>query len=87
MSAIVNALLDGVPTLFIVAPPPLREAEDEPSARRFRSDRHVVSADQMGAPHHQYERIPDLTAMAVRKAMTGRRGAVLLELPIDRFCT
>ncbi len=41
----------------------------------------------MGAPHHQYERIPDLTAMAVRKAMTGRRGAVLLELPIDRFCT
>jgi acetolactate synthase-1/2/3 large subunit len=29
------------------------------------------------------ERIQDLTALAIRKAMTGRRGAVLLELPID----
>jgi len=29
------------------------------------------------------ERIPDLTAMAIRKAMTGRRGPVVLEVPID----
>jgi acetolactate synthase-1/2/3 large subunit len=29
------------------------------------------------------ERIAELTAMALRKAMTGRRGPVLLEIPID----
>ena len=29
------------------------------------------------------ERIPDILAMAIRNAMTGRMGAVVVEVPVD----
>jgi acetolactate synthase-1/2/3 large subunit len=83
MSAIVNAQLDGVPTLFIVGAPPLREAETNPLQGGFDQIAMSVPATKWAHRITNTERIPDLTAMAVRKAMTGRRGAVLLELPID----
>lgn len=83
MSAIVNAQLDGSPTLFIIGAPPLREAETNPLQGGF--DQIAMARPAVKWAHRitNTERIPDLAAMAIRKAMTGRRGAVLLELPID----
>jgi len=83
VSAIANAQLDGIPVLFIVGAPPLREAET--NALQGGLDQIAMSATATKWAHRitNTERIPDMTAMAIRKAMTGRKGAVLLELPID----
>lgn len=83
MSAIVNAQLDGSPTLFIIGAPPLREAETNPLQGGFDQIAMATPAVKWAHRITNTERIPDLAALAIRKAMTGRRGAVLLELPID----
>jgi acetolactate synthase-1/2/3 large subunit len=82
-TAILNAQLDSIPTLFIIGAPPIRE--DETNALQGGFDQ-IAAALPMTKYAHRItstERIQDLTALAIRKAMTGRRGAVLLELPID----
>ncbi len=83
LTAIVNAQLDGVPTLFIVGAPPLREAEFSSLQGGF--DQIAMATPGVKWAHRvtNPERIPDLLAMAIRKATTGRRGAVLIEVPID----
>ena len=83
MSAIVNAQLDASPTLFIIGAPPLREAETNPLQGGFDQIAMVTPVTKWAHRITNTERIPDLTAMAIRKAMTGRRGPVVLELPID----
>lgn len=81
--AIVNAYLDGVPTLFLIGAPPLREAETNPLQGGF--DQIAMAAPVAKWVHRitNTERIPDLTAQAIRIARNGRPGPVVLELPID----
>ena len=83
LPAMVNAQLDGVPTLFIVGAPPLREAEFSSLQGGF--DQIAMATPGVKWAHRitNPERMPDLLAMAIRKATTGRRGAVLIEVPID----
>jgi acetolactate synthase I/II/III large subunit len=82
-TAILNAQLDSIPTLFIIGGPPLRE--DETNALQGGFDQIAAALPMVKYAHRitSTERIQDLTALAIRKATTGRRGAVLLELPID----
>lgn len=67
----------------MIGAPPLREAENNPLQGGF--DQVAMAAPAVKWAHRvtNSERIGELTAMAIRKAMTGRRGPVLLELPID----
>lgn len=83
ITPMVNAQLDGVPTLFIVGAPPLREAECGSLQGGF--DQVAMASPGVKWAHRitNPERVPDLLAMAVRKATTGRRGSVLIEVPID----
>ncbi|MET0531829.1 MAG: thiamine pyrophosphate-binding protein, partial [Microvirga sp.] len=83
ITPMINAQLDGVPTLFIIGAPPLREAECNSLQGGF--DQIAMAAPALKWAHRvtHPERIPDLLAMAMRKATSGRSGAVLLELPID----
>lgn len=83
ISAIVNAHLDASPVLFLIGAPPLREVETNPLQGGF--DQVAMAAPAVKWAHRvtNTERLAELTAMAIRKATTGRRGPVLLELPID----
>lgn len=81
--AIVNAYLDGVPTLFLIGAPPLREAETNPLQGGFDQIAMVAPVSKWAHRVTNAERIPDLTAQAIRIARNGRPGPVVLELPID----
>lgn len=83
ISAMTNAKLDGSPVLFIVGAPPLREVETNPLQGGIDQVAMARPATKWACSIPATERIADLTAMAVRKAMTGPRGSVLLEVPID----
>lgn len=83
ISAIVNAHLDCSPVLFVIGAPPLREMETNPLQGGFDQIAMATPAVKWAHRITNTERIAELTAMAVRKAMTGRRGPVLLEIPID----
>jgi acetolactate synthase I/II/III large subunit len=83
ISAMSNAHLDCIPTLFIVGAPPLREAET--NVLQGGIDQVAICTPTVKWAHRitKGERIPDITAAALRQAQTGRRGAVMLEVPID----
>jgi acetolactate synthase-1/2/3 large subunit len=81
--AIVNAFLDGVPTLFIIGAAPLREAETNPLQGGFDQVAMARPITKWATRITNPERIPDLTAQAIRIARNGRPGPVLLEIPID----
>jgi acetolactate synthase-1/2/3 large subunit len=83
VSAIVNAYLDCSPVLFVIGAPPLRELETNPLQGGFDQIAMATPAVKWAHRITNTERIAELTAMALRKAMTGRRGPVLLEIPID----
>lgn len=83
ITAAVNAQLDGVPTLFIVGSPPLREAEFNPLQGGIDQIAMIRPGVKWAHRVTNTERIPDLLAMGIRIACTGRRGAVLIEVPID----
>jgi acetolactate synthase I/II/III large subunit len=83
IAAIANAQLDGSAVLFIIGAPPLREVETNPLQVGIDQIAIVRPVAKWVLSIPATERIPDLTAMAIRKAMTGRRGPVVLELPID----
>lgn len=81
--AVANAFLDAVPMLFLIGAPPLREAETNPLQGGFDQIAMLTPITKWAHRITNTERIPDIAAMAIRKAMTGRRGPVVLELPID----
>lgn len=83
ISAMANAQLDGSPVLFIVGAPPLREIETNSLQGGIDQVAMARPAVKWAFSIPSTERIADLTAMAIRKAMTLPRGAVLLEVPID----
>lgn len=83
ISAIVNAQLDSIPTLFIVGAPPLRESETNPLQGGFDQVAMATPGAKWSVRITHVERIPDILAMAIRKATTGRMGAVVVEVPVD----
>src|SRR5579871_5362894 len=83
LSAIANAYLDCSPVLFVIGAPPLRELETNPLQGGFDQIAMATPAVKWAHRVTNTERVAELTAMAIRKATTGRRGPVLLEIPID----
>ena len=83
ISAITNAHLDGSPVLFLIGAPPLREVETNPLQGGIDQIAAARPLCKWALSIPSTERIPDLLAMAVRKAMTGRKGPVVVEIPID----
>jgi acetolactate synthase-1/2/3 large subunit len=83
VTAIANAYLDCIPTLFIAGAAPLREAETLPLQGGLDQVAIVAPITKWAHRVTNTERIPDLTAQAIRVASSGRPGPVFLELPID----
>ncbi|TFU03765.1 thiamine pyrophosphate-binding protein [Polymorphobacter arshaanensis] len=83
ISAIANAQLDASPVLFLIGAPPLREVETNPLQGGIDQIAMARPAAKWALSIPSTERVRDLTAMAIRKAMTGRKGPVVLEIPID----
>lgn len=83
VTAIANAYLDCIPTLFIAGASPLREAETLPLQGGIDQVAMVVPITKWAHRVTHTERIPDLASQALRIATTGRPGPVFLELPID----
>jgi acetolactate synthase-1/2/3 large subunit len=83
ITAIANAFLDCVPTLFIAGAAPLRDAETLPLQGGI--DQVAVATPITKWAHRvtHTHRIPDLLAQALRVATSGRPGPVFLEIPID----
>ncbi len=83
LTAIANAYLDCVPTLFIAGAAPLREAETLPLQGGIDQVAMVTPITKWAHRVTHTERIPELVAQALRIASSGRPGPVFLELPID----
>lgn len=83
LSAVANAKLDGTPLLLIIGAPPLREQETNPLQGGIDQIAAARPLAKWALSISSTERIPDLAALAIRKAMTGPAGPVVLELPID----
>ncbi|MFM5922745.1 MAG: thiamine pyrophosphate-binding protein [Novosphingobium sp.] len=83
ISAMANAKLDGVPVLFIVGAPPLREVETNPMQGGIDQIAMARPAVKWALSIPSTERMADLTALAIRKARTAPMGPVLIEVPID----
>jgi acetolactate synthase-1/2/3 large subunit len=83
VTAIANAYLDCVPTLFIAGAAPLREAETLPLQGGIDQVAMVTPITKWAHCITNTERIPDLVAQALRVATSGRPGPVFLEVPID----
>lgn len=83
VTAIANAWLDCVPTLFVAGAAPLRDAELLPLQGGFDQLALVTPITKWAHRVTHTHRIPDLVAQALRVARTGRPGPVYLELPID----
>lgn len=82
-TALANSYLDRTPTLFVVGAPPLRETETNPLQGGFDQ---IAAATPVTKWAHRVTdpaRVPELVALAIRKATTGVPGPVLLEIPID----
>lgn len=82
-TAIVNAYLDRTPTLFIVGAPPLRETETNPLQGGFDQVAAAEPVTKWAYRLTEARRIPEIVALAIRKATSGAPGPVLLEVPID----
>ena len=83
VTAIANAYLDCIPTLFIAGAAPLREAETLPLQGGLDQVAMVAPITKWAHRVTHTERIPDLVAQALRIATSGRPGPVFVELPID----
>ena len=83
VSAIANAWLDCIPTLFVGGAAPLRDAELLPLQGGFDQLALVTPITKWAHRVTHTHRIPDLVAQALRIARSGRPGPVYLELPID----
>ncbi len=83
VTAIANAHLDCIPTLFVAGAAPLRDAETLPLQGGIDQLAMVAPVTKWAHRVTHTERIADLTAQALRVARSGRPGPVYLELPID----
>jgi acetolactate synthase-1/2/3 large subunit len=83
LPAILNAQVDGTPTVFLIGAPPLRERETNELQGGFDQLAIARPAAKWVVSITNVERIPALLAAAIRRARTGRRGPVVVELPID----
>lgn len=83
VTAIANAWLDCIPTLFVAGAAPLRDAETLPLQGGIDQVAMVAPITKWAHRVTHTERIPDLTTQALRIARSGRPGPVFLELPID----
>jgi acetolactate synthase-1/2/3 large subunit len=81
--AILNALVDQTPMLFLIGAPPLRERETNELQGGFDQLAMATPMAKWAVTVTVTERIPDLLSAAIRRAVTGRRGPVVVELPID----
>lgn len=82
-TAIANAYLDRSPTLFIVGAPPLRETETNPLQGGFDQIAAANPVTKWAYRLTEAARVPEIVALAIRKATSGVPGPVLLEVPID----
>lgn len=69
--------------LFLIGAPPLRERETNELQGGFDQLGIAKPAAKFAVSITNVERIPALLAQAVRLALTGRRGPVVVEVPID----
>lgn len=83
VTAVANAYLDCIPTLFIGGAAPLRDAETLPLQGGFDQLALMRPITKWAHRITHTHRIADLVAQAVRVATTGRPGPVFLEIPID----
>src|SRR5438876_756230 len=83
VTAVANAYLDCIPTLFIGGAAPLRDAETLPLQGGFDQLALMQPITKWAHRITQTARIPDLVTQALRVATTGRPGPVFLEVPID----
>jgi acetolactate synthase-1/2/3 large subunit len=83
LPAILNAFVDASPTLFLIGAPPLREKETNELQGGFDQLAIAKSSAKWAVSITNVERTPDLLAAAIRRATTGRRGPVVVEVPID----
>jgi thiamine pyrophosphate-dependent acetolactate synthase large subunit-like protein len=83
VTAVTNAYLDCIPTLFIGGAAPLRDAETLPLQGGFDQLALMRPITKWAHRITHTHRIGDIVAQALRVATTGRPGPVFLELPID----
>jgi acetolactate synthase-1/2/3 large subunit len=83
VTAVTNAYLDCVPTLFIGGAAPLSDAEMLPLQGGFDQLDLLRPVTKWAHRITHTHRIPDLVAQALRVATTGRPGPVFLEIPVD----
>jgi len=83
VTAVANAYLDCIPTLFIGGAAPLRDAETLPLQGGFDQLALMRPITKWAHRITHTHRIPDLVAQAIRTATSGRPGPVFLEIPID----
>ncbi len=83
VTAVTNAYLDCIPTLFIGGAAPLRDAETLPLQGGFDQVALMSPITKWAHRITHTHRIPDIVAQALRIATTGRPGPVFLEIPID----
>lgn len=83
VTAIANAHLDCIPTLFIAGAAPLRDAETLPLQGGIDQVAIVTPITKWAHRVTHTHRIPDLVAQALRVARGGRPGPVFLEVPVD----
>lgn len=83
LSAVANARLDGSPVLVIIGAPPLREQETNPLQGGIDQIAAARALAKWAVSVASTERIADMAALAIRKAMNAPCGPVILEVPID----
>ncbi len=83
LTAVTQAFLDRIPVLFIVGAAPLRDAERWPLQGGVDQIAMARPVTKYAAQVTRTEQIPHMTAHAIRTALSGTPGPVLLEIPID----
>jgi len=83
VTAVTNAYLDCIPTLFVAGAAPLRDAETLPLQGGFDQVALMQPVTKWAHRITHTHRIPDIVGQALRVATTGRPGPVFLEIPID----
>ena len=81
--AILNAYVDQSPVLFLIGASPLRERETNELQGGFDQVAIASPMAKWAVSVATVERIPALLAGAIRRATTGPRGPVVVEVPID----
>lgn len=83
VTAVANAYLDCIPTLFIGGAAPLADAETLPLQGGLDQVAMMQPITKWAHRITHTHRLPDLVAQALRIATTGRPGPVFIEIPVD----